>query len=75
MSRITVKELEEQVRILRQRVLELEKRILKCKSPYEVKPKKCPCCGQIKNPYKNIYDYVKYKEFGHNCNYDRKCCE
>ena len=58
MSRTTVKELEEQVKILRQRVLELEKKLLRKSFPYE--EPKCPCCGRKTNPYKNIYDHVRW---------------
>ena len=66
MTRVTVKQLAEEVRILRQRVLELEK-----KNKYghwweEKRKPKCPCCGAVKtdsgpyNPYNWPYDRVVY---------------
>jgi len=60
MTRVTVKQLQEEIRILRQRVLDLEK-----KNKYglwweEKRKPKCPCCGKGSNPYRYPYYQEEY---------------
>ena len=60
MSRVTVKQLQKEIEILKQRVLDLEK-----KDNYSLwweKSKKCPCCGKREQPYKPHRPYPYYQE-------------
>jgi redox-regulated HSP33 family molecular chaperone len=69
MARTTIKDLELRIEKLEKLIEKLIKKMKYIRYPYEEKPKKCPCCGQRINPYKNIYDNVKWEQEGH---FDRR---